>query len=292
MDWDRDLTGWPLSHISRRIAHPPHHWHVQETGTGPTLLLLHGAGASTHSWRDVIPHLAETHHVVALDLPGQGFTRCGAQGRYGLAPMTEDIAALCAAQGWQPTAIVGHSAGAAVALALARRLEAPGGGAPAVIGINAALGRFEGVAGWLFPLIARALALNPLTATVFAAGGGTPRRARRLIDGTGSKLDEAGIGLYARLIGDRAHVAGTLRMMAQWNVDALVDDLPAIEARCLLITGDRDTAVDPAVSERAARALPSARHMPLAELGHLAHEEAPQRVGDLILDHVRGDAPA
>ena len=261
MDWARDLPGWPLAQLSRQIAQRPHRWHVQEDGAGPTVLLLHGAGASTHSWRDVIPDLARDHHVVALDLPGQGFTQPGTRGRSGLGHVTEDIAALIAAQGWRPALIVGHSAGAALALRLATALPADGQPAPRIVGINAALSPFEGLAGWLFPVLAR---------------------ARRLIEGTGSRISEEGLGYYARRIGDRAHVEGTLAMMAQWDVSQLLDILHRIVARCLLITGDNDRAVPPAVSDRAAARLANASRARLPGLGHLAHEEAPDDVAEMI----------
>lgn len=278
MDWRRDLPTWPLHQHSRRVAHPPHLWHVQEIGAGPIALLLHGAGASTHSWRDLIPGLARTHRVIALDLPGQGFSRAGAKRRLGLPGMTEDIAALCAAEGWRPALILGHSAGGALALSLATRLTTPEGTPPDIAGLNAALGRFEGVAGWLFPVLAKLLALNPLTATLFTLGADKTARARRLIEGTGSTLTAEGLALYARLIADRAHVDATLQMMAQWEIDPLLDSLPAIPNRCLLLSGARDLAVPPETSARAAWRLPRARAPVLAGLGHLAHEEDPARV--------------
>lgn len=282
MDWTRHLPDWPLAHLSRQVAQRPHRWHVQETGAGPTVLLLHGAGASTHSWRDLIPDLARDHQVVALDLPGQGFTVPGTRSRSGLAHVTEDLAALIVAQGWRPRTIVGHSAGAALALQLATGLPERGLPAPRVVGINAALSPFEGLAGWLFPVLAKALALNPLTALAFTAGGNRAARARRLIEGTGSRLSDTGLGYYARLIGDRAHVEGTLAMMAQWDVRHLLDILPRIDAPCLLITGDADRAVSPAVSDSAAAQLPDARRTCLPGLGHLAHEEAPADIAEMI----------
>ena len=52
------------------LACPPHRWHVQVLGEGPTVLLLHGAGGATHSWRGLAPLLATDHRVVMLDLPG------------------------------------------------------------------------------------------------------------------------------------------------------------------------------------------------------------------------------
>ncbi len=278
MDWARDLPGWPNAALSHRVRHATHLWHVQEDGSGETVLLLHGAGGSSHSWRDLLPRLARHRHVIALDLPGQGFTRTSNPARLGLDPMTEDIAALCADQGWTPGAVIGHSAGGAIALNLARHLSRPDGTPPRVIGINAALDRFEGIAGWLFPVLAKMLALNPFTATLFTLGSRETDRARRLIEGTGSQIDAAGLACYARLIADRAHVEATLQMMARWNIDRLIARLPEIPARCLLITGAADTAVLPAVSARAAERLPDARTVDMDGLGHLAHEEAPDRV--------------
>ncbi|MEO1139193.1 MAG: alpha/beta fold hydrolase BchO [Pseudomonadota bacterium] len=280
MDWARDLPNWPLSEHSRRVRFRPHDWHVQELGEGPTLLLLHGAGATTHSWRDLVPRLSATYRIIALDLPGHGFTRLGARNRMGLERTAEDIAALCAAQDWAPKVILGHSAGAAVALDLARRLP----DTPAVIGINAALDRFEGIAGWLFPVLAKLLALNPITAVAFAASGARPDRARNVIRSTGSTISEEGLSFYSRLLSDRAHVDGTLQMMASWSTDALLDRLPEIANPTLLITGAKDTAVSPRVSDRAAAVLPKAEVRSFAELGHLAHEEAPDLICDLVLN--------
>jgi magnesium chelatase accessory protein len=90
------------------------------------------------------------------------------------------------------------------------------------------------------------------------------------------------VRLYARLIGDPKHVGGTLMMMAQWRLEELLERLPFIGAPTLLIAGGRDRAVPPEVSERAVARLPDARLAMLPSLGHLAHEEAPDRVAALI----------
>ncbi|MEM8537427.1 MAG: alpha/beta fold hydrolase BchO [Pseudomonadota bacterium] len=280
MNWDRDLPAWPLSAHSRRIRCRPHEWHVQEMGTGPLLLLLHGAGASTHSWRDLIPGLAQTHRVVALDLPGHGFTRVGNRLRMGLERTAEDIAALCKAEDWQPVGLIGHSAGAAVAIELSRLLAPQ----PRVVALNAALDRFDGVAGWLFPIFAKMLALNPFTSLTFTIGGNSAKRARAIIDSTGSRLSEEGYRLYARLLASPIHVDGTLQMMARWSTDTLYDQLPSVACPTRLITGARDAAVPPRVSERAASRLQNAEHLNLPDLGHLAHEEAPDQIVKLIQD--------
>jgi magnesium chelatase accessory protein len=263
----------------------PHEWHIQEIGNGPTLLFLHGAGASTHTWRDILPLLAESHHVVALDLPGQGFTRAGTLRRCGLDPITEDIAALCAAENWRFHGIIGHSAGAAVALRLAEIL--PTDTCPKhIVGLNPALGNFEGVAGWLFPVLAKFLALNPLTSYLFAGGSPQIKRTKRIIESTGSHLDQDGLELYARLIADRRHVEATLQMMSQWQIDSLLDRLETIETHCHFITGDKDRAVPPETAKNATARLPNCGWTNLPDLGHLAHEEDPDLVSRLLIEQL------
>ncbi len=279
---------WPHQELSRQIICKPHRWHVQETGNGPTLILLHGAGGSLHSYRDIIPCLAQTHHVVALDLPGQGLTQLGARHRCGLDPMAQDVARLIAQQHWQPHAIIGHSAGGALALRLSQLLSPT----PMIIGINPALGHFEGLAGVLFPIMAKLLALTPGVAGFFSRSAANPDRVRSLIESTGTDLSEEGLRLYRHLVGDRGHVDATLLMMAQWRLDDLLRDLPQIAAPTLFIVGDRDEAVPPSVSENAAARMSDAQVLHLPRLGHLAHEEDPAQVCAVIERFLEKVAPA
>ncbi len=269
---------WPMAEYSQLILHRPHRWHVQQAGTGPTILLIHGAGGATQSWRHLFPLLAQTHHVVAVDLPGQGFTQVGARQRCGVDDVAADLTALMQAQGWHPAAVVGHSAGAAMALRMADMGDLP---EARIVGINAALANFKGVAGWLFPAMAKALAMTPLSATLFSATM-TETGVRNLIRGTGSTLDDAGVACYLRLARDAGHVGGTLAMMAQWSLDGLLDRLPTIVHPTTLLTGDKDTAVPPQTSVDAAAQLPNARHLGLSGMGHLAHEEDAARIATEI----------
>ncbi|MGZ2259928.1 alpha/beta fold hydrolase BchO [Roseobacter sp. A03A-229] len=256
---------------------------MQETGRGPLTLLLHGAGGSTHSLRGLITHLSQTRQVVAIDLPGQGFTQLGARHRCRLDTMAADIEKLCQQQGWAPDAIVGHSAGTALALTLSENLLSPRGQPPDVVGINPALDTFDGIAGVLFPAIAKMLAAIPFSASVFSATASSPARIQALISGTGSDLDAQGLRCYQRLVADRNHVDGTLLMMAQWSLDALARALPTLQTRALFIVGSRDGAVPPRVAHDAAKRMQQAAVVELEGFGHLVHEEVPELVAEHIL---------
>lgn len=285
MKWGQQALLWPNRKASRFVSCRPHRWHVQEMGPedSPALLLLHGAGGATHSWRDLMPALAQDFRVVALDLPGQGFTHLGTKLRSGLSQMAQDVAALAAQEGWRFTAIVGHSAGAALALKLTELLDP----CPrAVIGLNAALESFPGPAAWAFPVMAKMLALNPMVPSMFAASAGTTAAVRSLITSTGSTLDDTGIALYRAAISDAEHVEGALTMMAQWDLEGLQANLPEITVPTLLIAGENDKAVPPETSTRAAEKLADATVMQLPRLGHLAHEEAPEQIARIIAEFV------
>ena len=269
---------WPHREFSRHIACRPHLWHVQVMGDGPLLLLLHGAGGATHSWRHLMPLLAAQYKVIAIDLPGQGFTRMGSRGRCGVDAIAQDIRALCEQEDWQPTAIIGHSAGAAIALRMAE-LHAP----QAVIGINAALGSFDGTAGWLFPFMAKLLSITPMVPQIFSKMSGTPARVKTLLASTGSNIGPEGEAQYLALVRQSGHVDGTLAMMAQWQLDGLLSRLPVQKMPCLLITASNDKAVPPEVSITAAAKMPGAVCVDIPGYGHLVHEEAADKVADVIL---------
>lgn len=273
---------WPHADVSRQVAGPVHRWHVQEMGAGEDLLLLHGAGGSTHSFRHMIPILAQSFRVIALDLPGHGYTKLGARHRSGLPQMATDIAALAQQEGWTPRAIVGHSSGAAVAL----RMAAPdlSTAPPHIIGINAALEEFSGLAGLLFPVMAKALSSMPGVSALFSGTASNPARVAALLEATGSQIDAEGAALYRDLLARRVHVDGTLMMMAQWNLRPLLARLPNHQGPVDFIIGSADATVPPDVSKRAAAQMREARVHVFEGFGHLSHEEAPAETAQLIID--------
>lgn len=279
--WEREGRDWPNRAASRFLDASGLRWHVQESGPAdaPVLLLVHGTGAATHSWRALLPLLAERFRVVAPDLPGHGFTDPLPDARLSLPGMAAALGGLLDALGPRPAIAVGHSAGAAILA----RMCLDGTIAPQLlVALNGALKPFPGMAGFLFPGMAKLLFLNPVTPRVFAwsADG---KAVERLIRGTGSRLDHAGIDLYARLFRRTSHVAGALGMMANWNLDALDRDLRRLAVRTLLVVGSEDRAILPDTAFAVRDGLPDARVELIRGLGHLAHEEAPERIAALLL---------
>ena len=248
-------------------------------GTGPVLLLLHGTGAATHSWRDLLPLLAQHFDIVAPDLPGHGFSRIQNRRQCALPAMAEGVAALTDALRIRPDLIVGHSAGAAIALhcVLHEQLFPK-----AVIGLNAALTPFRGMAGVIFPPLAKALALNPFVPWMFSHLAANRAQIQRLIDGTGSSIDSQGVALYERMIGRSEHVDGALAMMALWELEPLLEALSGIEIPVHLIVGENDQTVPPSEAIRLGDTIDAITTHRVPGLGHLMHEEEPEEFAEMI----------
>jgi pimeloyl-ACP methyl ester carboxylesterase len=95
-----------------------------EQGEGPPVLLIHGFGTNSYTWRYVAPDLARDHKVIAVDLKGFGYSDKPFDDRYAAADQAELLVKLILDRDLHDLTLVGHSFGGGVALLLA--LEADG----------------------------------------------------------------------------------------------------------------------------------------------------------------------
>lgn len=269
---DRLPQDWPDRDASRFVHAAGLDWHVQLRGRGPVLLLLHGTGASSHSWVPLARILESRYTVFAPDLPGQGFTTLAPPAQSSLPGMARAIAALLRELGSTPALIAGHSAGAAIAASLCLQ----GACNPAaVISINGAMLPFGRAAAPVFSRAARMLAAAPVFPQLVALHAVPRKPVERMLRQTGSQTPAEMVRCYRRLLGSSRHVAGTLRMMANWDLPQLERNLDRLEPPLYLLVGEGDRVVEPAQAEELAKRLPSATILRAPGLGHLGHEEDP-----------------
>ena len=150
-----------------------------------------------------------------------------------------------------------------------------------VVCLNGALQPFEGAAGQIFPAIAKLLFLNPVAIQMFAWRAARPGAVARLLENTGSKIDAAGLDYYGRLLRTTGHIQGALGMMANWDLRTLLER-NVLPTPLTLVVGEKDRAVPPSVGQTAAAGTPGALVVSLPGLGHLAHEEAPDRIAAIV----------
>lgn len=270
---------WPNREYSRFVQAGGLNWHVQILGKGPVILLLHGTGASGHSWADLSKRLAGRFTLVIPDLPGQGFTESPPLGQATLAGFATQVTELLSVLGLHPKLIVGHSAGAAIATHMALNAQAS---PAAVVAINGAFLPFGAAAAPAFNRIARWMSRSKLLAYITAAHGLFETPVRNMLSETGSEPTEQMLYCYQQLLSRPSHVLGTLAMMAGWDLQDQKRLLPAMRIPLHLITCNNDRTVDPWQSERLSEFIAQATLYRIPDLGHLGHEENPGPFSDII----------
>ena len=271
--WHAVAEFWPRAETSRFVRVGNIDFHVQVSGAGDDVLLLHGAGASAHSFSGVAARLSERYRVITPDLPGQGFTTLLPVEAVGLAPFADYLRDLMSALQATPRWIIGHSAGAALGAQYALDTETLPKG---MLCINAAFNPFGSIAAPIFSKTAKWFARSQWLPKALASPALRWRATGSMLADTGSTVDPLMSRCYDTLLGDPGHIAGTLRMMAGWDLPPLLRRLSLLQMPVWLTAAEGDLTIPPERSTSVAQNLPLARTVRIPDLGHLAHEENPK----------------
>jgi magnesium chelatase accessory protein len=265
--------------LDRRISSAGLSWHVSEIGQGPSIFMLHGTGASVHSWDLLSPLLAEYYRVVMIDLPGHGRTSLPPRAGLTINGMSSAIGGLLDDLQIQPELVIGHSAGAAVLtqMCLDRRIQPR-----AIISLNGAMLPLCGSSNRLFGPMAKLLSIMPMVPTLVSRRMANPDSVARLITQLGSNIPASQIDGYVELLRSNKHISAALRMMANWDLDTFEKRLSDLQVPLELVVCENDLAVPASQADQLAERISVARVHRLPDLGHLGHEEAPRRVFELI----------
>ena len=262
--------------------------HYKESApTSPTcnVILLHGFGASTFSWRDTVPGLGDRCRVVAFDRPGFGLTErlmpgdWDGDGPYSPTAQADLTVALMDQLGMQRAVVVGHSAGAGVAVLVAARHPERVSGLvledPAVV-VNG------GTPGWIAPLLRtlQARRVGPLFVRRFA-GAGSDSLIRGAYADPGLVTEPILAG-YRRPLQAEEWDRGLWELTVAPRPDDPADALPDLEMPVLVIWGEKDSFVSPEDNRRTADLIPGSQAISLPEVGHIPHEEVPAAFETLI----------
>jgi pimeloyl-ACP methyl ester carboxylesterase len=260
-----------------RIADPSR-WHFEERGDGPPLLLLHGLGASSFSWRHNVGPIARHFRVLAPDLPPHGRSPAALDADYTVAALARAVLAFLDHLALPRAALMGNSLGGGLALLLARdhpeRVSALVLLAPA-----AALTQVP----WIFyPL--RLPLLGYLAAGLLGAWIIPP--ALRLAYHRRELITPEVVSGYAASFRDPRRRLALGRLCRQLQIlplDQVDSLLREISQPTALIWGTRDRILPVGqaywVKERLARC---EFHL-LPEVGHAPQEEDPEQVNKIII---------
>lgn len=241
--------------VAYRMSGPP---------TGSPVVLIHGWASSSRMWDSLVHGLEDRYRCVALDLPGHGDSHKPPMDWYTIGHFAGIVADLCRALDLRRVALIGHSMGGTIALALAAH-----GGTDLcdVTAINPVItGRFTSgrmvgspisrplasVTRRAWPMATRLIRRAPA-----AVGRASPDTWRRMSEDMG------------RTSGDAA--VGSIRAVRDYDLST---ELEQIGIPVLIIVGEKDRTVPASEGILAAQKIPTARLLSLP-VGHHPHDEAP-----------------
>ena len=256
--------------------------YAEEAGTGQPVLLLHGLGESTFTWRRMVPGLARGHRVIALDLKGFGRSDKPLDSAYTADDQAALVAAFMERRGLEGVTLVGHSFGGTVALKTALIVN---GERPDRI-LRLVLIGAPALPGSLAPHLE--LIDAPALPEAIVAPMPPEALARVLLSearGGGEVPDEDVKGYaapYYELAAKHAFLLTAREIVSQSDA-TLETRYRTIRQPALLIWCRKDPIVPPAVGRRLSRALPHSRLALLKGCHHVPQDEKPGALLALIL---------
>lgn len=263
-------------HQALESGKPPVRLAVRETGKGKPLLLIHGLGASSYTWRSITPALAKTHRVIAIDLKGFGDSDKPLDDAYSIADQARLVQDYMARRNLRGVTLVGHSFGGAVAMSIA--LDDANVARPRIeklVLIDSLA--YQQPIPFFFkvlqtPIIGE-LGMSLIPADVQIA------RALAVAYHHDDRVKDETIATYATQLqteGGRHALLRTVESLANENADAYAARYRTLKTPALLIWCAHDRIVPLRFGKRLWQDLPNAKIDVIEECGHIPQEEEPE----------------
>ncbi|GBE42073.1 2-hydroxy-6-oxononadienedioate/2-hydroxy-6-oxononatrienedioate hydrolase [bacterium BMS3Bbin10] len=260
----------------------------RDRGTGQAVLLLHGFGASSYTWRHVEPALtASGYRVVTLDLKGFGLSEKPFDDGYSIFDQAALVSQFIDQIGLKKVTVIGHSLGGGVALVLALDNN------PAKRKRIAKLVLINSIAyAQNIPIafsILRTPVLGEISSRLVPLDVQT-RVALKLAYFDDSKFDSHDVKQYSGPLkdkGSRHALIQTARQILPKNLPELSSRYKTIKIPALIIWCDRDKVIKPRIGLRLRNDLPNSTLRIMRRCGHMPQEERPQQTVELMQEFLK-----
>ena len=251
-------------------------------GTGPPLVLLHGAGDNALDWRWVMPALATAHCVYAPDLPGTPDS-ARPTADYSPAFFERFVAGFLDVLGIERATFVGNSLGGLIALRLV--LSGPARVTALVLVDSAGLGRAVNPAFTFVNVPGLGEAAIPLWRTPVGAYQRAWGRTSLLFARPPSSVPREWLAEQCRLALSPGYLEAHLTVLRALvdpggQREVLVDRLPSLKVPTLVVWGARDRVFPASQAKEAVAHLQEGSLALIPDCGHMPHVECP----DLFLE--------
>ncbi len=249
--------------------------HVRDEGPRDDpapIVLLHGTGASLHTWDGWVAELAAEHRVVRVDLPGFGLTGPNPDGRYTLPRYSQFMNAVFEALKLQHVTLVGNSLGGAVAWKTAvdfpekvsRLVLVDAGGYPSQatsVPIGFRMATNPQLSWWMDRVLPRATVASSV----------------RNVYGDPAKVTPELVDRYFELTRREGNRQALRDRFAQMKGGELAVQIKRVTQPTLILWGSEDRLIPPTVAQQFMRDIEGAQIVTFEGLGHVPQEEDPVR---------------
>ena len=285
----------PVSALQTKWAPPPSQFvavrgmqvHVRDEGRRDDpvpIVLLHGTGASLHTWDGWTEELGRERRVIRFDLPGFGLTGPSPDGVYSIESYVDTVLALADSLGVQRFVLAGNSLGGYVAWVTAvlhpERVER-------LVLVDAAGYPFQSQSVPLAFRIARTPILNVLMRDVLPRG--VVERSLRDVYGDPTQVTPDLVDRYFDLATRAGNRAALVARFDQTKPGSLAERVPEIQVPTLILWGGKDRLIPLEFGERFARDIHGSRLVVFDALGHVPHEEDPAHTVAAVLPFIQSE---
>ncbi len=252
--------------------------HIEQAGQGEPLILLHGFGASTYSWRNVMPALAASFHVIAVDLNGFGYTQrprtFESYSREGQAAL---VLRVMDALGLESAHLMGHSYGGGLSLFIASRHPQR---VRSLVLVDSSAPTYAN------DRRSRAASVKPLLGLYLRSVVLRPNTVRRVL--LRSFHDDSLVTPeLVREYYERIRVEGVVDAYHGLTAPARTPsgpvELEKIAMPTLVVWGSEDLLITAEAGRRAAERMPNAEFVLMEGVGHVPMEEKPEELLRIVL---------
>lgn len=270
-----------------QVGEPPVRLAVREVGRGAPILMVHGLGTHSYTWRYLVPQLAARHRVITVDLMGFGASDKPQDGEYTFARQAALLQELIEKKDLRDLTLLGHSYGGGLSLLVALNMTKAG---------NKRLRRlvlFDSLAypqeTPLFFKIVQTPVLGDISATLIPAEWEISA-GLKLAYSDKSKVTDEMVREYSRPLqspGGKHALLQTIRNIVPDNIEVIARQYPIIKVPTLVLWCDEDRVVPLEMGTRLARNLPDAQFKVISGCGHFPQEEKPAEALLALKAHLR-----
>ncbi len=252
--------------------------HYLESGVGEPLLLIHSLGQSLYTWRNVFGELSDHYRVIAIDLPGHGYSARPDTFPYSVDGMAQVIRAFLDAKGIESAHMIGFSFGAMYML---RFLSLYPERVANCIAISPG-----GVTDRMPKTIQR---MNRPFLQVFARNLYTATDVEKMLKECvldTELITQNVVHQYYEPISDGLSREALMYALRNFDMDTVAEGLIPTEHEVLVLWGKEDRWHPPSGSVYFQGILQSGRYYLIRNAGHLLQEEAPHKLLDIVQSYI------